>query len=912
LGGFVNLLGRDSEKGLLDSLLDTARAGLSGVVVVRGEPGVGKTALLDYVVDRAADFLVVHFTGVEPERDLGYAALHRLLTPILHQIERLPAPQRDALNSALGLAAGPPANPFLVGLGTISLAANAARARKRLLTVIDDAHWIDRESLEALAFWGRRIRAEGIALVFATRDTESASSLAGFDAINIGGLSNDDARTLLAAGAGFGLDRDVVERIVKETGGNPLAIVELAKDLTVDKVVGMAGAPQPLALTERLEEHFAGHVRALPADTQMFLLTVAADASADAALVWRAVTRLGVAREAAEPAEAAGLVVLSSTISYRHPLIRSAVYARARAADRRAVHRALAAATDADTDAERRAWHLAAASMGADEDVAGVLEQVADGAHARGSSSAELALLTRAAELTPDPIRAAKRRLRAADAALLTGAPHQVHLLVSLASTALVDPGDKAWAKRLEGAAYHREAKAKPASVILREAAVELIPTAPGLGRQTLMEALEAALLAGDASDPDLRAIATAALAAPAATASPVDQLLNAYGVYVRDGFVASVDLLRRAVGAALAAPTLDTPVRWSVLLTCATEMLWDQDLHDKLAERLSQASGEQADLNSMAIPVWAKANSQVWSGHLIAADGVAAQAADIYAAAGESPFSSDLARLLLRALRGEEHMRTDAATVTQVAEGIGNGVAAAMALAALTKLDLGRSRYADAVDHSVGVFDRDPVVHGSHILADLVEAAVRVDRIDAADSALARLAERATAVGTEWSLGLLARCRALMAADAAEVEASYREALERLGATRLTVELGRTHLLYGEWLRRQKRRSDARDQLRLAHDLFDGMGAAAFAKRARDELLATGERVRRRTVDTVRDLTPQESHIADLAAGGDTNPEIAAQLFISASTVEYHMRKVFVKLGITSRRELRHALPRK
>ena len=906
----MKLLGRDSEQATLDRLLDTAREGLSGVLVVRGGPGVGKTTLLDYVVDRAPDFLVVRFTGVEPERALGYAALHRLLMPILRQIERLPGPQRDALNSALGLAAGPPANPFLVGLGTISLAANAARARKRLLTVIDDAHWLDRESLEALAFWGRRIHAEGIALVFATRDADSPTVLAGFDAIEIGGLSNEDARTLLASRAGFALDRDMAERIVKETEGNPLAVVELARDLMADEVVGLAGAPHPLPLTERLEDHFAGHVRALPADTQMFLLTVAADASADAAVVWRAATDLGVKREAAEPAEATGLVVFSSTITYRHPLIRTAVYAGARAADRRAVHRALAEATNPDTDAERRAWHLAAASVGADEEVATVLEQVADGAHAKGGSSAELALLSRSAELTPDPERAARRRLRAADAALVTGSPRQVHLLASMASEALIDPADMAWAKRLEGAACYREGRAKPASVILHAAAAELMATSPDLGRQTLMEALEAALLVGDASDPDLKAIAHAALAAPSGTGTIVDQLLTAYGVYVRDGFGASVDLMRAAVRTALAAPLANAPVRWSVLLTNATELMWDQDLHDQLAECLGQASSDQADLNSMAIPVWAKANSEVWSGHLAAADGLTAQAADIYAAAGENPFGSELARLLLLALRGNKDVRTTVVAVLQIADEIGIGTAAAMARTALIKLDLGLSRYTDALAHAIAVYERDPVLFGNHVLPDMVEAAVRAGDAEAADSALARLTQRATAADTEWSMALLARSRALMGVDDAEVEALYKEALDRFGATRLRVESARTRLLYGEWLRREKRRRDARDQLRLAHELFDGMGAAAFAKRARDELLATGERVRARSVEASSDLTPQESRIAQLAAEGDTNAEIAAQLFISASTVEYHLRKIFQKLGIRSRRELRRALP--
>jgi DNA-binding CsgD family transcriptional regulator len=909
----VDLLGRDREKAALDHLLETAREGLSSVVVVRGDPGVGKTALLDYTVDRAPDFLVVRFTGVEPERDLGYAALQRLLIPILHQIERLPSPQRDAMRSALGVEAGPPANPFLVGLGTISLAANAARARKRLLTVIDDAHWVDRESLNALAFWGRRIRAEGIALVFATRDVESASPLAAFDTIRVAGLAIADAHALLKSEAGTEIDHDVAMRIIDETDGNPLAIVELARGFTTDKVVGMAGVPHPLPLSERLEERFAGHVRELPADTQIFLLLAAADASADLALVWRAATLLGVKPEAAEAAEAADLVVLGTSITFRHPLIRSAVYTQARAADRRAAHRVLAAATDPSDDAERHAWHLAAAAVGDDEEIAAVLDTVASQAHARGSFAAELALLSRSAEMTPDPAGAARRRLRAAEAALLTGSPRQAHSLVSLASISLTDPSDQTWARRLTGEAYFRESRVKLAAPSLLGAALELMATSVDSGRRTLVDAMQAALLVGNAADPDLQVIAAAARSAPPGVGTVTDLLLDAYTVFVSEGFAPAVPHLRAVVRAALTAPDAAVPLQFGVLFALATEMLWDQDLHDALADRVEEASRARADLGSMAIPAWSKANSEVWSGHLVAADTQATRAIDLMWALGVGwePLPSDHPRLLLLAVEGRDEVRALAAKVGPVAEQLGLKTAVAQVHEHLVKLDLAQGRYADALAHALAVFGPDPVMSGNRVLPDMVEAAVRAGNVDAAASALARLEERARAAGTAWAGGLSARSRALTMSTPSDVEDLFREAVGQLSTTRVALELARTHLLYGEWLRREKRRTDARDQLRTAYEMFDEMGAAAFAKRARDELLATGERVRKRTAETTRDLTPQESHIAELAAAGHTNAEIAAQSFISTSTVEYHLRKIFQKLGITSRRQLQRALPR-
>ena len=908
----VSLLGREHERAALDALLDGARQGPSGTLVIRGDAGIGKTALLDYAVNTASNFLVVRFTGLEPEREIGFAALHRLLTPVLHQIERLPAPQRDAMNSALGLAAGPPASNFLVGLGVINLAANAARARGRLLCVIDDAQWVDRESIAALTFWGRRLQANGIALVFGERSGwESVSPLEGFPVLEIGGLADETARALLAANAGIPVDRQVIDRIVTEAQGNPLALVEFAKDLRPDHLIGAAGDLQPLPLSRRLEERFARQARSLPADTQMLLLLAAADSTADTAFLLRAASVLGVQPEAAAAAEAAGLLVLGPTVAFRHPLIRSAVYGGARSADRRAVHNALAATTDSEDDGDRRAWHLAAASIGSDEEIAAILEGRAREASERGHHNAAVALLGRSAELSPNPEPAARRRIAAAEAALASGASLQTHTLIALAKPDVRDPVIAARADRLDGNAWRREGKTAVAAPLLLSAATALMSTDPQLARQTLLEAIEAVLIAGDAAGDDvISAVAEAARMAPPGGGATIDLLLDAFGTYLTAGFVAAAPALRLAVVSMSSGEMpIDQLIRWVQFAIFATRALWDDEAHHSLTARLAQASRERGALIWLGVALKACATDEVWAGRFDAAELELADAADVALAAGEHPMSIAMMRLEVDAIRGRDaETRATARTVMRDAGELGSGSAALFAHHALLVLDLGAGAYRDALDHAVATMT-GRVGSGHQVLADVVEATVRGGNPQLAQVAVDCLADRARASGTPWAMGLLARCQALLAGD--DGEAMYAEAIALLGSTRMAVELARAHLLYGEWLRRQKRKIDARDQLRTAHDMFVGMGAETFADRARHELLATGERVRKRSVETSRDLTAQEEHVARLAAAGDTNAEIAARLFIGSSTVEYHLRKVFRKLSITSRRQLNGAFDR-
>jgi DNA-binding CsgD family transcriptional regulator len=903
-------MGREKECAVLDGLLVSAREGRSATLVIRGEAGIGKTALIDYAVGAAGDFLTVRLTGVESERELGFAALHRLLTPILHQFERLPAPQRDALSSALGLVAGPPADGFLVGLGVISLAANAARVRQRLLCVIDDAQWVDRESIQALVFWARRLNAEGIVLIFGERTGwESVSSLEGLPTLEIDGLTDDAARALLAAESGFGGDRQVADRIVTEARGNPLALVEFAKDPQPAQLIGAAVNLQPLPLSRQLEERFARQARSLPVDTQMLVLLAAADSTANTAFLLRAASVLGVKTEAAAAAEAAGLVVLGSTVAFRHPLIRSAIYGGARPADRRAAHGALAAATDSEEDSDRRAWHLAAASVGPDEEVAAFLERGAGRARERGGHNAAAALLSRSAELSPDPERAAARRIAAAEEALASGSSLQVHALIALAKPALRDPVTAARADRLDGNAWRREAKTAIAAPLLLSAAIALMPTDPRLARQTLLEAIEAVLIAGSAAgDKVISAVTEAARAAPPGDDAIVDLLLDAFGTYLAAGFVAAAPSLRVAV-MAMSNPAMpaDRLIRWVQFAVFATRALWDDEAHTRLTARLVQASREQGALMWLAVALKARATDEVWAGRFGAADIDLADAADVSVAAGEHRMSFEMMGLEVAAIRGRDSQtRVSASTVIQNAAELGSGSAALFAHHALLLLDLGAGEYSEALGHAVAAMT-GRVGCGHQVLADVVEAAVRGGDPDRAQAAVDCLAERAPASGTPWAMGLLARCRALLAAD--DSERLYQEAIELLGSSRMAVEMARAHLLYGEWLRRQKRKIDARNQLRIAHNMFTDMGADAFANRARLELLATGERPRKRSVETSSDLTPQEERVARLAAAGNTNAEIASKLFISSSTVEYHLRKVFRKLSVSSRRQLIGAL---
>jgi len=910
------LINRVSETATLEALLDAVRQGMSGSLVLRGQAGIGKTALLERAICSAPDFLAIRALGMECEMELGFAGLHQLVLPFLPHLDRLPVPQRDALGAAFGLIADPPPDRFQVGLATLTLLANAA-AEEPVLCIVDDAQWLDIESSEVLAFVARRLIADRIALLFAVREpAERGTALTGLRELWIDGLHAKDARRLLATVVGGPLAGQVSERIIAETEGNPLAILELTAQLTLRELSSASLLPEPLPIGSRLQQRFVAQVRGLPPDTQTFLLLAAAESSGDPVVVWRAARQLGLEQDAVAAAEAARLLLVGRQILFRHPLIRSAIYHSAPAGERRRIHAALAAASDATIHPSRHAWHRAYAAMEPDEEVAAELAQAGKHAQRRGSHASAAALYSRAAELTPDHGLRAGRLIAAARDSLIAGAPDRAQTLLDEAMPGLKDPLRRAPARSLEGGVRFALGQGGATASILLEAARSMAPSDVTLARQTLLGALEAAIYTHPATTgPVLREIAGEALALPRPNqtpARPVDFLLDGYAALIMAGYPGGAPLLRQAIQL-MANGDLDASdgLRWLGLVSLAARSLFDDAAAHVLATRWVRLAREHAALTILPIALAYLGGAELAAGRLQECEALDEQSLEISAATGNPGMlgaaASGNAHLL--AWRGNEaEARARAAAHLAYALEHGQTGLVNFARYALMVLELGLGRYQAALENAVPLHEADPPAAGSWVLPNLVEAAARSGNDNAARDALNRLTERAEASGTPLALGLLARSRALLAADV-EAQSLYMESIDQLGRSSAKPELARSHLLFGEWLRRQGRRKDARDQLRTAHHMFASMGIEAFAERARVELLATGERARKRTVETQTQLTPQETQIARLVREGARNQAIAAQLFISTSTVEYHLVRVFRKLGVTSRTQLARIL---
>jgi DNA-binding CsgD family transcriptional regulator len=906
------LLGRRSECEVLDRLVAGVRAGQSRVLVVRGEAGVGKTALLEHLSASATGLRIARAAGVESEMELPFAGLHALCAPMLGHVRRLPDPQRAALSTAFGLDAGPPPDRFMVGLAVLSLLADVAEEQP-LICIVDDAQWLDRVSAQTLAFVARRLLAERVALVFALREDGDDHQLGGLPELAIEGIAAPDARRLLEATIPGPLDERVRDRILAEASGNPLALLELPRGLTPTAVAGGFGLPGSMSLISRIEQGFVRQLQPLPHESRQLLLLAAAEPVGDVTLLRRAAERLGIGPEEVAPAEAAGLIEIGARVRFRHPLVRSAAYRTASVPDRRNVHRALADATDLQLDPDRRAWHRAHAADGPDEDVAAELERSASRAAARGGIAAAAAFLERAAELTPDPARRGQRALAGAQAKFESGAPPAALELLAVAETCPLDEAQSARLAHLRAQIAFVFTRGSDAPLLLVDAARRLEAVDPALARETYLGALGAAMYAGrlDADSGVLEA-AEAARSAPAAPEPPrsIDLLLDGLARRCTDGPGAGVPPLRLALEA-YRNEALDGPgetMRWLLLSPVVQSMtvfeLWDDDAFHALATRAVQLARDAGALALLPVTLVYRAGAHMFGGEFPAASALVQEADAIAAATGNPGLM--YSRLLLDAWRGVE-----AEAMEHIKAGLdagGEGRVVAMAGYATAILNNGLGRYEAALDGAKRSSDGGDWGYAGASLPELVEAATRSGRPEVAAAALPRLEERTRAAGTDWALGVLARSRALMS-EGDIADALYREAIERLERTRVRVELARARLLYGEWLRREDRRLDAREQLRAAHDAFAAMGAEAYAERARRELLATGETAPRRTVETLDVLTPQEAQIAHMARDGHSNPEIGAQLFISPRTVEYHLRKVFTKLGISSRKELRGAL---
>jgi DNA-binding CsgD family transcriptional regulator len=901
---------RRAECAVFDGLLDGARTGRSGVLVVRGEAGIGKTALLEYALESVADLRVVRAVGVESEMELAFAALHQLCAPLLDGVERLPGPQRDALAVTFPLSEGPVPDRFLVGLAVLSLLSEASEKRP-LVCVVDDAQWLDKASAQALAFVARRLLAESVMMVFAARGP--SEELRGLPELVVEGLGDSDARQLLRSVIPERLDERIRDQIVAETHGNPLALIELTRGLSPAQLAGGFRFPGAPSLEGRIEERFMQRVGALPDGARQLLLVAAAEPTGDLALLWRAAQRLRVTGQGLAPAESDGLLEAGTRVRFRHPLVRSAVYRAASREERRRVHRALAEATDPEVDPDRRAWHLAEAAAGHDEGVAGELERAAGRAQARGGLAAAAAFLERASDLTPEPARRAKRALAAAQTKYETGALEDAVALLATAETGTLDELERARVHLLRGQIAFAARRGSDAPPLLLSAARELDAVDPTLARATYLDALTAALFAGRlATGTSALEVARAALAVRSSPQPPRawDLLLDGLALQITDGPPIGTSVLKRAVGAFREEEMATKDVmRWLWLAGRAAGFIWDYDGWDALSARQLKVAREVGALSVLPLTLSTRASVYLFAGELAEATSLFEEAAALAAATGSRTVS--YGALTLAAFRGQEEEAArliDACTSDSIARGEGNGLTLAQWATAL--LCNGLARYEEALAAAERAAE-DPreLWFSTWAAVELIEAASRTGNAERATGSLEWLASNARASGSDWGLGIEARSRALLS-DGAAADSLYREAIDRLGRTRLRVDLARAHLLYGEWLRRERRRLDAREQLRTAFEMFIAMRIEAFGGRAERELLATGGRVRKRGVETREELTVQESQVARLARAGLSNAEIGARLFISQHTVAYHLRKVFAKLGVTSRNQLSGALP--
>ncbi|WP_411093355.1 AAA family ATPase [Streptomyces sp. 049-1] len=906
----AELTGRRVECAALDDLIGDVRAGKSRALAVHGEPGVGKTALLDYVAVRSLGCRVVRAVGVESEMELVYSGLHQLCAPVLDRLDRLPAPQQDALRTAFGLRSGPPPDRFLVGLAVLGLLSEAA-GRQPLVGLVDDLQWVDHASAQVLAFVARRLGAESIGLVFTART--GGRDLEGIPDIALSGLQEEDALALLTTVLSVPIDARVRDQIVFEARGNPLALVQLARGLTPGELAGGYALPAVVPLPNGVEESFLRQLRALPQPTRTLLLIAAADPSGDPALVWRAAACLGITTDAAAHVDSE-LVEFGARVRFRHPIARSAAYRGASARQRREVHRALAETTDQELDADRRAWHRAQAALGPDEEVAGELERSAGRARARGGLAAASAFLKHAAMLTQEPAKRAERALAAAQAEIQAGALDEARDLLTMTEAGPLTASQQANAGVLRAQLAFVTHRGGDAPVLLLEAAKQLEPIDGVLSRAAYLDALSASIFAGRlaSSGGDVLEAAKAARAAFAGghSSSVADLLLDGTAAALDAGYAAGVPTLRAALAAFGAGLTDEEELRWMWLASITAIRVWDDNRWNQLTIRYLQLARRTGALSELPLALTQRAHSLLFAGEMAAAASLIDELRVVQEATGSglAPYGA----MALAALRGNgaEVEALTARTVREAAErGEGIGIVFAEQARAMLGNGLGQYDMALAAGRRAAEYAKDlPAL--AWTLPELIEAAARTGMGDVAAKALDQLDEMACAVGTDWALGIQARSQALLAEGEA-ADLLYRESIARFGTTRLKVDQARAHLLYGEWLRRERRRNDARQQLGTAHTMLQNMGAKAFADRAGRELRAAGG-VTGKSATPARStsLTAQEGQIARMARDGLSNPEIGSRLFISARTVQYHLRKVFTKLGITSRSQLDTVLP--
>lgn len=913
-----DLVGRHRECAALDDLLVDLREGGSRVLVIRGEAGIGKSVLLQYLAEHASRVKVTWAHGIEADMELPYASLHQLCSPFLNELDALPEPQRDALRVAFGMAAGDPPDRFLVGLAVLTLLTRASETRP-VLVLVDDAQWLDQVSLQTLEFVARRLLAEAVAMAFAVRDPEGQAALNDLSALRIGGLDTTAAGELLEAAVGGRLEKRLRDRFVAEMHGNPLALLEFSRGRSAAELAyGLDSSSHPTVhgpVASRVERDFASRLKSLPEATRTLLLIAAAEPVGDARLLVRAAASLKITPHAA-PAKAAGLIEFGESVRFRHPLVRSAVYHGAAPAERRAVHRALAEATDPVLDPDRRAWHAAQAADGPDEEVAAGLEQAADRARQRGGIAAEAVLLECAADVTPDRGQRGRRALAAAEAHFSAAAPDRATELATVAELCPLSALDRARLARLRARILFARSRSDEAAPLLLDAAAQFTAAGSPLARETYLEAISAIIFAGRVHGPAgarAAAIAARGSGAPSSGSEAADLLLDGVSALIADGYETGVPALRGALEllAHEELRTRESTMRWLLLAPVALEAFihyaWDLHAWDTLSSRAVRLARDIGALGALPPALIYLGGVHIHYGDFAQAARMIDEADALAAATGHAPHK--YATLVLAAWRGEADV---VAGIVEEARQRADQRGEVSLLGAMGYIQgvlyNGLARYEEARQAARAGIDHDGFNFTGLSLVEHVEAATRCGELDQARDSLERLVELTRAADSGWARGASARSQALLA-DGDEADRLYRTAIKEFGRGSVAVEVARTHLLYGEWLRRTNRRSLAREHLRTAHEMFDGMPAQAFAQRARRELLATGEAVRARETKPASALTPQESQVAALAAAGLTNAKIGAELFISPHTVEWHLRKVYTKLGINSRRALPGAL---
>ncbi|MEU4420286.1 AAA family ATPase [Actinoplanes sp. NPDC024001] len=909
----VPVIGRETERELLSSSLRAVRREASRVHVVTGDPGVGKTALIESVLADMPEMRLLRLRGVQVEQDLPFAAVQRLLRGHEERVAALPDPYREPLLAIVGMELDRQVNRAVLGMALLALLTELSAAGP-VVCWVDDAHWLDTESAAALTFVARRLRSERIAMLFATRPDSGPAVFTDLPALPLGGLAAEPARQLLRSVVEQPVDAGVADRIVTAVGGNPLAIVDLSRELTTGQLTGRSALPEPVPVGDTLEQHYLRHVERLPDDTRLWLLIAAAEDTGDGATIARAAQALGLQASSAEPAEQARLIRYGGYVEFRHPLVRAAVYNAASTVQRRRVHAALAGALSGARDAERRVWHLAAAADGPDETVAAQLEAAAERTGDAGGSTGRAALLVRAAALSGEGEGRIARTLAALESSVRAGAYVQADAL-------------------LQSLAGHRLAGAARGRVLVASARTAVMLSAPGAGarrpamlmeaasafggglacRDALFEAFLEALTADDLIEgTSLPAIARRVRDSAGDLPGTVGCLLLAHATAVLDGVAAAAGPLRDAVRGYLDPSMSDDDVILAARAAMwAAHLLWDSDLRLRVLDRAETVMRRRGALFDLVHLLNSRAICITDEGRLRTATALMSEAEQVRLSIEMAPHmvGYHLVNPELAALLGEETLlREQHEAAVAGMTYVGAGALVTSHRIALMLLEISRGDY-PAADVIARRLDHGPSTRtGIRALPDLVECASRVGDRGRARGLLARFAEHARAGGTDRAAGLLARCQALVSTDET-AERHYLRAVECSAAVPL--DLARTHLLYGEWLRRQRRRRDARSQLRAAADLFDTIGARLFGDRARSEIEATGHRVPARPASGSDALTPQETAVAELARTGATNHDIANRLFISPNTVDYHLRKVFRKLAVTSRRQLDDVLPR-